>query len=158
VSSQSRPSRRTRCSGDQLADSRLLTVVYGYRPEVLRTEAGKPDLRFFVEVTAEDRGAQRTSGVEMTAVATGAGLHPRRVFHDHKAHITAGAVVLAVAVPVLIFLVLLHALYYYLVRRFQAFDAPLMITSGAVAMLSVVTAWLGVSSGACLVILMLAQR
>jgi hypothetical protein len=55
--------------GDQLGDSRLLTVVYGYRPEVLRTEAGKPDLRFLVEVTAEDRGAQRTSGVETAAGA-----------------------------------------------------------------------------------------
>jgi hypothetical protein len=29
--------------GDQFSQSRLLTVVYGYRPPVLRTEAGKPD-------------------------------------------------------------------------------------------------------------------
>jgi hypothetical protein len=43
--------------GDRLGDSRLVTAVYGYRPPPLRTEAGKPDLRFFVEVTAEDRGA-----------------------------------------------------------------------------------------------------
>jgi hypothetical protein len=43
--------------------------VYGYRPEVLRTEAGRPDLRFFVEITAEDRGAQRTSGVATVAGA-----------------------------------------------------------------------------------------
>jgi hypothetical protein len=55
--------------GGQFSDSRLVTAVYGYRPEVLRTEAGKPDLRFFVEVTAEDRSAARTSGVE---TATGA--------------------------------------------------------------------------------------
>jgi hypothetical protein len=56
-------------SGDQLGESRLVTAVYGYRPEVLRTEAGKPDLRFFVEITAEDRGAQRTAGVETAAGA-----------------------------------------------------------------------------------------
>ena len=55
--------------GDQFGDSRLVTAVYGYRPAVLRTEAGKPDLRFFVEVTAEDRGASRTSGVETAAGA-----------------------------------------------------------------------------------------
>jgi hypothetical protein len=50
--------------GDRVGDSRLLTAVYGYRPPALRTEAGKPDLRFFVEATAEDRGAARIAGVE----------------------------------------------------------------------------------------------
>ncbi|HEV3060751.1 MAG TPA: hypothetical protein VGY48_21075 [Vicinamibacterales bacterium] len=50
--------------GDQFGDSRLLTAVYGYRPAALRTEAGKPDLRFFVEATAEDRTAARVSDVE----------------------------------------------------------------------------------------------
>jgi hypothetical protein len=51
--------------GGQFGDSRLITGVYGYRPPMLRTEAGKPDLRFFVEVTAEDRARPRTSGVEV---------------------------------------------------------------------------------------------
>jgi len=37
-----------------------------------------------------------------------------------------------------------------------AFDARLLITSSAVAMLSVVAAWLGISIGTCLMILMLA--
>jgi len=50
--------------GEQFADSRLFTAVYGYRPPALRTEAGKPDLRFFVEMTAEDRTASRLNGVE----------------------------------------------------------------------------------------------
>jgi hypothetical protein len=49
--------------GDQLGQSRLLTFVYGYRPEVLRTEAGMPDLRFFVEATGEDRSASRIAGI-----------------------------------------------------------------------------------------------
>jgi hypothetical protein len=52
--------------GDQFGASRLLTFVYGYRPPALRTEAGKPDLRFFVEATAEDRGAASGSGVAST--------------------------------------------------------------------------------------------
>jgi hypothetical protein len=51
--------------GSQFGDSRLITAVYGYRPAMLRTEAGKPDLRFFVEVTAEDRARPLVSGVEM---------------------------------------------------------------------------------------------
>lgn len=45
--------------GDRLGDSRMVTLVYGYRPPALRTEAGKPDLRFFVESTFEDRQADR---------------------------------------------------------------------------------------------------
>jgi hypothetical protein len=51
--------------GEQFSDSRLLTAVYGYRPPPLRTEAGKPDLRFFVEVTAEDRTSHRLNGVDV---------------------------------------------------------------------------------------------
>ena len=47
----------------QLGASRLLTAVYGYRPPGLRTEAGKPDLRFFVEMTAEDRAASQHGGI-----------------------------------------------------------------------------------------------
>jgi hypothetical protein len=49
---------------DTLGQSRLLTFVYGYRPEALRTEAGKPDLRFFVEATGEDRSSSRIGGTE----------------------------------------------------------------------------------------------
>jgi hypothetical protein len=45
--------------------SRFATFVYGYRPPPLRVEAGKPDLRFFVETTAEDRGNSRALGVEL---------------------------------------------------------------------------------------------
>jgi hypothetical protein len=50
--------------GDRLGQSRLVTFVYGYRPEALRTEAGKPDLRFFVEATGEDRSAPRLAGID----------------------------------------------------------------------------------------------
>src|SRR5262245_35207091 len=50
--------------GNRFGSSRLVTAVYGYRPRALRTEAGKPDLRFFVEVTAEDRAASRVAGAE----------------------------------------------------------------------------------------------
>lgn len=56
--------------GDRLGESRLVTAVYGYRPPSLRTEPGKPDLRFFVEVTAEDRAASRSASVERTGSRT----------------------------------------------------------------------------------------
>jgi hypothetical protein len=49
--------------GERLGTSGLVTAVYGYRPPALRTESGKPDLRFFVEMTAENRAdALRRSG------------------------------------------------------------------------------------------------
>ena len=51
--------------GDRLGDSRALSAVYGYRPAALRTEAGKPDLRFFLEMTAENRLADRHAGINM---------------------------------------------------------------------------------------------
>jgi len=53
--------------GGRQGDSRFLTFVYGYRPPPLRVEAGKPDLRFFVEMTAEDRAAVRNEGTEVTS-------------------------------------------------------------------------------------------
>lgn len=40
---------------ERLGDSRTLTFVYGYRPSVFRADAGRPDLRFFIESTFEDR-------------------------------------------------------------------------------------------------------
>lgn len=52
----------------QQGDRRFATFVYGYRPPPLRVDAGKPDLRFFVELTAEDRTATRVAD---TVVANG---------------------------------------------------------------------------------------
>ncbi len=49
----------------QQGDSRFLTFVYGYRPPPLRVEAGRPDLRFFVEVTGENRTAAKIGDDEV---------------------------------------------------------------------------------------------
>ena len=89
-------------------------------------------------------------------VATGAGLRVAADFIGHKTRMTDAATVLAVAVPVSIFLLLLHALYSYLVRRFRPFEAALLFTSSAVAMLAVVAALSGIRLTVCLLILMLA--
>ena len=63
---------------------------------------------------------------------------------------------LAVAVPVGMFLALLHALYSFLVRRFHSIDAWLLISSTGIAMISVIAALCGVSPAACLALLMFA--
>lgn len=56
-------------AGGRLGDSRTVTAVYGYRPSVFRVDHGRPDLRFFVEATFEDRQADTADGL---AVAPGA--------------------------------------------------------------------------------------
>jgi low temperature requirement protein LtrA len=89
-------------------------------------------------------------------VATGAGLHVAAFFIEHNARITVVGAVLVVAVPVVAFLGLLHALYYFLVRRFSAFDGYLLIASTAVAGIAVIAASVSISLANCLVILMLA--
>jgi hypothetical protein len=55
--------------GDRLGGSRFASVVYGFRPKPLRTEAGKPDLRFFVEATGEDRSADRAAATTLSTAA-----------------------------------------------------------------------------------------
>jgi len=89
-------------------------------------------------------------------VATGAGLDVAASFIEQQARVTAVAVMLAVAVPVVTFLSLLHALYYFLARRFRSMDAWLLISSTGVAIVSVIAAASNISTAVCLVILMFA--
>src|SRR6202023_1771340 len=66
-------------------------------------------------------------------VATGAGLRVAAYFIEGGARITALAAVLAVVVPVGVFLGLMYALSYYLIRRFSFFQVwLLMATAGVV--------------------------
>ena len=89
-------------------------------------------------------------------VAIGAGLHVAAYFIEHKAHISPLATVLTVAVPVGVFLGLIYALYYYLVRRFDPFHVWLLSATAAVVAVAVIAALSGISMAVCLVILMLA--
>jgi low temperature requirement protein LtrA len=89
-------------------------------------------------------------------VATGAGLRLAAYFIQGRARITALAAVLAVGIPVGVFLALMYALSYYLVRRFYLFQAWLLIATGAVGVATLVAALCGVDVARCLVILMLA--
>jgi len=89
-------------------------------------------------------------------VATGAGLHVAAYFIEHQTQISPLATVLSVALPVGAFLGLTYALYYYLVRRFKAFQLWLLIGTVAVVTVTVTAALSGVSMARCLVVLALA--
>jgi low temperature requirement protein LtrA len=89
-------------------------------------------------------------------VATGGGLHVAAYFIEHETQISPLAAVLSVALPVAAFLGLTYALYYYLVRRFKAFQVWLLIGTVAVVAVTVTAALSGVSMARCLVVLALA--
>jgi hypothetical protein len=58
-------------AGDRVGDVKAYSVVYGYRPEALRLEYPKPDLRFFVETVGEVTGRSEHAGM----VAENSGAH-----------------------------------------------------------------------------------
>jgi low temperature requirement protein LtrA len=89
-------------------------------------------------------------------VATGAGLHVAAYFIEHRAVIGPLATVLSVATPVAVYIGLIHASYYYLVRRFYRLDEWLLTASAAVLVTSVVAAQSGLDVAKCLVVLILA--
>ena len=89
-------------------------------------------------------------------VAAGAGLRVAAGFIESRARITALAAVLTVVVPVVVFLGLMYALSYHLVRRFYFFQVWLLIATAGVVAITLVAALSGVDVARCLVILMLA--
>ena len=89
-------------------------------------------------------------------VATGAGLHVAAYFIQHQAEISPLAAVLTVAIPVSALLVLMYALYYYLVRRCDSLHVLLGAATAAVVAAAIVAARSGVNMPTCLVIVMLA--
>jgi low temperature requirement protein LtrA len=94
--------------------------------------------------------------VVTSIVATGAGLRVAADFIEGRGTITPVVGVLAVVVPVGVFLGLMYALSYYLVRRFYVFQALLLIATGGAVGATFVAALAGVDVARCLVILMLA--
>lgn len=89
-------------------------------------------------------------------VATGAGLHVAANFIAREAHVGPLPSVLAVAVPVAVFIGAVYALYTYLVGRFDRFHVWLLMATAAVLALAVVAALSGADMAVCLVILMIA--
>ena len=89
-------------------------------------------------------------------VATGAGLHVAAYSIEHKSQIGAVATVLAVAVPVVVYLLSIYLMYYFLVRRFDGLHVWLLGGTLAVAALAILAAFAGLDMAVCLVIVMLA--
>ena len=89
-------------------------------------------------------------------VATGAGLHVAAYFIEHKAHIGPVATLLTVAVPVSIYLLMIYALYAYLIGRFDLLHAWLLGGTVVVIAAAIVGAMAGIGMTWCLIILMLA--
>jgi len=77
----------------QQGDSRFMSLVYGYRPPPLQTEAGKPDLRFFVEATLEDRTATRAGATEVASGTRSLFIGPTSLL-VYKAIAVAGGILL----------------------------------------------------------------
>ena len=89
-------------------------------------------------------------------VGTGAGLHIAAYVVEGKAVIGVFGAVLSIAVPVLIFVLGLFAMYTWLLREFDRFHIALMLGTVLVLVLAVVAAAAGASLGLCLIILTLA--
>lgn len=86
-------------------------------------------------------------------VATGAGLHVAAYFIDHKAHIGAVATLLTVAVPLVIYLASIYALYTYMVHEGDMLHLWLIAGTVVVVAVAIIAAYQGVNLTVCLVIL-----
>lgn len=89
-------------------------------------------------------------------VATGAGLDVAANLIENKAHIGPLSALLATAIPLTIFLALIYALHYFLVRRFDQLHVWLLVATGVVIASAIIAAVLGANIVACLSILLFA--
>ncbi len=89
-------------------------------------------------------------------VATGAGLHVAAYAIEHESHIGPVQTVLCSAIPVGLFLILVHGLHTYLAPRSEAPRGGLLAGNLVLVALALGAAAAGLSIAVCLVILMLA--
>lgn len=89
-------------------------------------------------------------------VAMGAGLHVAAYFIEGKSHISALATVVAVGLPVAIFLAAFYSLYFYLLQSIDRFHIFLLGATGVLTACAFAAAAAGINMAWCLVILMLA--
>jgi len=89
-------------------------------------------------------------------VATGAGLHAAAYYIEHQSSLGSVATVLAVAIPVAVYICLVYVLYMLLVHTWDAFHALLVALTGIVLVAAVALAGAGLPMAVCLVIVTLA--
>lgn len=88
--------------------------------------------------------------------ATGAGLHVAALVIEHKAHIGPVAAVLALAIPVGVYLLSIYWLYSVLYAEVHWFHMLLLVITAAVLVSAPVLAFAGVSIPVCLLVVMAA--
>jgi low temperature requirement protein LtrA len=89
-------------------------------------------------------------------VATGAGLHVAAYYIEHHSKLSSLETVLAVAVPVGLYIVSIYALYSVIVRRISPFNIVLLVLTGVVLAVAVWLAEAGYSMANCLLVVTLA--
>ena len=112
----------------------------------------------WAEVLARHRERGFTFGyghllVFASLAAMGAGLHVAAFSLEHEAEIGTTAVVLAVTVPVALYVAVVYALYSLLMRERDPFHVALLAGTAAILFLTVVLAAAGVDMALCLVVL-----
>ena len=89
-------------------------------------------------------------------VGTGAGLHAAAYYIDHHSTLSSVGTVLAVAIPVGVYIGSIYLLFTLLVSEWDSFHTVLLVLTGAVLGGAVALAAAGVSMPVCLVIITLA--
>jgi low temperature requirement protein LtrA len=89
-------------------------------------------------------------------VATGAGLHAAAYYIEHHSKLASVETVLAVALPVAVYIVSIYVLYAWLVRTVDAFHLLLIALTAVVLAAAVWMADAGISMANCLLVVTLA--
>ena len=89
-------------------------------------------------------------------VATGAGLHVAAYYIEHHSKLGSVETVLAVALPVGLYIVSIYALYMVIVRKVDAFHVLLLVLTAVVLAIAVWLADAGYSMANCLLVVTLA--
>jgi low temperature requirement protein LtrA len=89
-------------------------------------------------------------------VATGAGLHVAAYYIEHHSKLGSVGTVLAVAIPVAVYILGVYLIYMLLVRAWDAFHALLVALTAVVLIAAVLLALGGVSMAVCLLVVTLA--
>ncbi len=91
-----------------------------------------------------------------SVVATGAGLHSTAYYISHESKLGAVECVLAVAIPVGVYILCVFALYFVLVRSFDTVHILVLAGAAAVLTAAIALAAAGVNMALCHVVVMFA--
>ena len=89
-------------------------------------------------------------------VATGAGLHVAAYYIEHHSKLSSVQTVLAVALPVGLYVISIYALYFVIVRKIALFHLVLLVLTAVVLAIAVWLAEVGYSMANCLLVVTLA--